>query len=105
MHANELEELELMPFRNNVSSLVSGFMLVAIIQEAGFDISFIATSTGAKSCDLLVKKSYKAEVKTFLDKSKKGRKIESSLVKEIECTLKRDKAVEDINDSLSKRQK
>jgi hypothetical protein len=70
LHTKELvTELELGPFRSNISSFVPEFMLAALVQEAGFDVSFIATSTVAKTCDLLVKKSYKAEVKTFLDDS------------------------------------
>ena len=64
--------------------------------------AFIPTIEGIKTCDLLID-SYKTEVKTFLDTYKEGTKVESDLIKEIEGTLKRDKAVEDINDSLLKK--
>jgi hypothetical protein len=72
-------------------------MSAALVREAGFGVSFIPTLEGIKTCDLLID-SYKTEVKTFLDTYKEGTKVESDLIKEIEGTLKRDKAVEDIND-------
>ena len=72
LHANELStELELGPFRSKISSLVPELMLAALIQEAGFDISFIPTTPGVKTCDLLFK-SHKTEVKTFLDTQIEG---------------------------------
>ena len=99
-----VEELvtELASFRSNVSSFVPEFMLAALAQEAGFDIRFIPTTTGSKTSDLIIN-SCKTEIKTFLDSYKEGVKIESSLIKEIEGTLKRDKAIRDINESLLKK--
>ncbi|HYA84214.1 MAG TPA: hypothetical protein VEH06_12310 [Candidatus Bathyarchaeia archaeon] len=100
--ANELSaELE-EEYRSNISSLIPEFMLATIIEEAGYVVSFIIATSEARSCDLLVK-SYKTEVKTFLDSSEEGKKIESNLIKEIVGTLKREKAIDDINDSLSKK--
>ena len=78
-------------------------MLAALTEEAGFKVSFISKAEGVKTCDLLVKKSYKVEVKTFLDNCEEGRKIEDNLKDELEGTLKRDKALGDINDSLDKK--
>jgi hypothetical protein len=43
------------------------------------------------------------EVKTFLDNYEEGRRIEDNLKDELEGTLKRDKAIDDINDSLDKK--
>jgi hypothetical protein len=101
LHANQLvSELEV--FRSNVSSVLPEVMSAALVREAGFGVSFIPTLEGIKTCDLLID-SYKTEVKTFLDTYKEGTKVESDLIKEIEGTLKRDKAVEDINDSLLKK--
>jgi len=101
LRTNELvKELEM--FRGNVSSVFPELMLAALVHEAGFGVSFIPTISGIKTCDLVVE-SYKTEVKTFLDIYGEGTKIESNLVKEIECTLKRDKAVNDIKESLLKK--
>jgi hypothetical protein len=94
---------ELETLRSNISSYVPEFMLAALTEEAGFKVSFISKAEGVKTCDLLVKKSYKVEVKTFLDNCEEGRKIEDNLKDELEGTLKRDKALGDINDSLDKK--
>jgi hypothetical protein len=103
LHASELNtQLEFGPFRSNISSLIPEFMLTALILEAGFDTSFIIATSQIKTCDLLVK-SYKTEIKTFLDSFHVGMKIENNLVHEVEDTLKRNKAIHDINDSLSKK--
>ena len=103
LHASELNsQLELGPFRSNISSLIPEFMLTALVQEVGFDTSFINATSQTKTCDLLVK-SYKTEIKTFLDSFHAGMKIENNLAHEIEDTLKRKKAIHDINDSLSKK--
>ncbi len=103
MAANELStELKLEPFRSNISSLIPEVMLATIIQEAGYVISFITATQEVRSCDLLLQ-SYNTEVKTFLDTHEEGKKIESNLIKEIVSTLKREKAIDDINDSLSKK--
>jgi hypothetical protein len=103
LYENELSaDLELGPFRSKISSLVSEFMLASLAQEAGFDTGFIPTVTGAKTSDLNIC-SYKTEVKTFLDDFNEGVKIEDTLIQEIEGTLKREKAKDDITDSLSKK--
>jgi hypothetical protein len=101
LNVAELAE-ELESFRSNVSSFVPEFMLAALAQEAGFNIQFISTATGSKTSDLIIN-SYKTEVKTFLDSYNEAPKIEPTLIKEIECTLKRKKATDDINDSLMKK--
>lgn len=101
MHTKELVA-ELEKFRSNVSSIVSEIMLAALVHEAGFRVSFIATISGIKTCDLVIQ-SYKTEVKTFLDICSESIKVESDLGKEIELTLKRYKAVTDINESLLKK--
>jgi hypothetical protein len=88
-------------FRSNVSSIVPELMLAALLHEAGFRVRFISTMK-VKTCDLLVE-SYKTEVKTFLDLYKEGTKVESDLINELKGTRKRDKAVNDINDSLEKK--
>ena len=103
MAADELSaELELGPFRSNISSLIPELMLATVIQEAVFAISFITATPEVRSCDLLLE-SYNTEVKTFLDTHEEGKKIERNLAKEIVGTLKREKAMDDINDSLSKK--
>lgn len=89
------------PFRSNVSSYVPEFMLAALMKEASFEISFISTGE-EKRCDLLIN-SFKMEVKTFLDTSKEPIKVEQSLSAEILETLKRDKAVKDIRNALTKK--
>jgi hypothetical protein len=76
-------------------------MSAALIKEAGFNISFISTGLD-KRCDILVN-SFKLEVKTFLDKTNPLFKLEESLRTEIVETLKRKKAIQDIEDSLSKK--
>ncbi len=101
LHTNDLLT-ELEKFRSNVSSVVPELMLAALVHEAGFGVSFISTILGIKTCDLVIE-SYKTEVKTFLDIYIESTKVESNLVNEIECTLKREKAVNDINDSLLKK--
>ena len=93
-----MKELKL--FRENVSSFVSEFMLAALVRQEGFNSRFIA-ATEAKTSDLLVQ-LYPTEIKTFLDIAKKGRKVESTLAKEMQGTLRRTKAVHYINNSLSK---
>jgi hypothetical protein len=100
-HAKELVT-ELEKFRSNVSSIVSEIMLAALVHKAGFRVSFIPTISGIKTCDLVIE-SYKTEVKTFLDIYSEGINVESNLGKEIELTLKRHKAVTDINESLLKK--
>jgi hypothetical protein len=77
-------------------------MLAGLAQEAGFNIQFISSAKGSKISDLAIN-SYKTEVKTFLDSYNEVLKIEPTLIKEIECTLKRKKAIGDINDSLLKK--
>jgi hypothetical protein len=69
------------------------------MKKAGFDVNFIP-STSDKQCDILVN-SFKMEVKTFLDSNDPI--LEGSLRNEILQTLKRDKAVIDIKDALSKK--
>ena len=101
LHALELMK-ELEKFRSNISSYVPEFMLAALSQEAGFETSFIPTSEREKTCDLLVKKLYKVEVKTFLDNSEEGRRIEDNLKDEMMGTLKRKKAIRYVNNSLAK---
>jgi hypothetical protein len=102
LYALELME-ELKNFRSNISSYVPEFMLATLTQEAGSEISFIPSSQSEKTCDLLIKKLHKVEVKTFLDSSEEGRKIEDNLEDEMKGTLKRKKAIRDINDSLDKK--
>jgi hypothetical protein len=92
---------ELERFRMNLTSFTSEFMCAGLIQQQGLEVEFIST-TQAKTCDFLVK-SYATEVKTFLDRAYYGREIESSIEKELEATLKRAKATQDINDSLRKK--
>jgi hypothetical protein len=96
-----LNELQTLPVRSTVSSLVSEFMCACLTKELGFDVYFNPAGE-SKSCDLLVC-SFKTEIKTFLDSFSAGAKLEDSLVNEIRHTLRRKKAVCDINDSLSKR--
>jgi hypothetical protein len=102
LHARELV-CQLETLRSNISSYVPEFMLAALTHEAGFETNFIPSSEEEKKCDLLVRKLYKVEVKTFLDKSEKGRRIEDNLEDEIKGTLKRSKAIRDINESLAKK--
>jgi hypothetical protein len=67
LHANELVmDLAIGPFRKNVSTLVPEFMLATLVEEIGFRVSYIPTSKRTKTCDLLVNKSYKIEIKTLL---------------------------------------
>ena len=94
---------ELETLRSNVSSYVPEFMLAALTQEAGFEMGFIPRSEREKTCDLLIKKMYNIEVKIFLDNSEEGRRIEDNLEDEMRGTLKRKKAIDDINDSLAKK--
>jgi hypothetical protein len=101
-HARELVT-ELETLRSNISSYVPEFMLAALTEDAGFEVRFIPQTEGVKTCDLLVKKSYRVEVKTFLDNYEEGRRIEDNLKDELKGTLKRDKAIDDINDSLDKK--
>lgn len=101
LHADELMA-GLENFRSNISSVIPELMIAALVHEAGFAVKFIAQIKGIKTCDLVIK-SYKAEVKTFLDVYTEGSKVESDLLQEIEGTLRREKAVKDINDSLLKK--
>jgi hypothetical protein len=89
------------PFRSNVSSYVPEFMLAYLIKETGFGVKFMP-ATNDKKCDLVVN-TFKMEVKTFLDRIDPRFKLEGSLKKEIRETLRRDKAVRDIKDALSKK--
>lgn len=88
-------------FRSNISSYVPEFMSAALMKEAGFEIEFIPTGN-EKRCDFLLN-SFKVEVKTFLDMSYEPPELEKSLNAEILGTLKRNKAVGDMKDALSKK--
>ena len=104
LHAEELV-IDLENFRSNISSVIPELMLATLVREAGFDVKFIRPIKGIKgikTCDLIIE-SHKAEVKTFLDGYTEGTKVQSELLKEIKGTLKRQKAVNDINDSLLKK--
>lgn len=77
-------------------------MLASIVQGQGFEIEFISTERDIKTCDLKFD-SYLTEVKTLIDDSEHV-KVEKSLVKELEGTLKkREKVTDDINDALQKK--
>ncbi|MGI9009989.1 MAG: hypothetical protein ACR2F1_02230 [Nitrososphaeraceae archaeon] len=90
---------ELNQFRIRISSFIPEFMLPCIIKEEGFDIKFNQIKK-TKEYDLFFN-SYPAEVKTIIDQSKFGKNIEENLNDEIEGTLKREKILGDINNSLS----
>ena len=90
---------ELNQFRNTISSFLPEFMLPCIIKDEGFEVKFNPVGK-FKEYDLLFN-SYPAEIKTIVDESKYGKKIEKNLKEEIEITLQRDKSVGKINHSLS----